>query len=357
MDKRNFGIDSLRILAMFFVVVIHIFGWGGLIKASSGAEYLTATIFKAIVYCAVNCYAMISGYVMYSEVEKPYRYFKYINIWIQVFFYSFAITFIAFVFFNESHTIGWKALLKSAFPVSTNAYWYFTAYTALFFVIPFLNRIARHLSNKQMHGLILTVFILFSCHESVFGQFGLKRGFSFVWLVIMYLFGVWIKKCNILCTIQSGWALLIFLLCGVVSGLFKVYSPYKEDLLMMYTSPTMVLMGLMLMTIFLKLKVGKSTQSIVRFLTPAVFGVYIIHMHPIIKTNLLNNAFAALSSHQWWHIPFVVIGYALCIFVVCIFIEKARLFLFDWFKINKLVEKTYLKLEKRLKRLLRKSSF
>ena len=351
MDKRNSGIDSLRILAMFFVVVIHILGLGGIIETSSGAEHLTATVLKAMVYCAVNCYAMISGYVMYSDTDKPYRYSKYINIWLQVLFYSFVITLIAFLFFNENHTITWMGLLKSAFPVSTNAYWYFTAYTGLFFVAPWLNRLTRTLNHKQMHGLILTVFILFSCYESVFGQFGLERGLSFGWLVVMYLFGVWVKKCNILCRMKSGWAVLIYVLCGVVSGAFMVYSPHKKELLMMYTSPTMVLMALMLMAIFSKLKVNHTTQSIVRFLTPAIFGVYIIHMQPVIKTKLLNDAFVGLSSLQWWCLPFAVAGCSLCIFLVCIIIEKIRLSLFKWLKINQCAEKFFIKAEKRLKRL------
>lgn len=64
-DKRNYGIDLLRIVSMFMVVFLHILGGGGVLELDSlsGASYWTAWTLKTASYCAVDIFAIISGYV------------------------------------------------------------------------------------------------------------------------------------------------------------------------------------------------------------------------------------------------------------------------------------------------------
>ncbi len=50
-------------------------------------------------------------------------------------------------------------VLKMFLPVSTNAYWYFTAYTGLFVLIPLLNLILRHSSEKFLKSLLIIFFL------------------------------------------------------------------------------------------------------------------------------------------------------------------------------------------------------
>lgn len=67
-SERNHGIELLRIFAMLLAAVLHILKKGGVITASEGnlAAYSTVWLLEAAAYCAVNCYALISGYVGYS---------------------------------------------------------------------------------------------------------------------------------------------------------------------------------------------------------------------------------------------------------------------------------------------------
>ena len=76
MKKRNDGIDLLRIVSMLGVVIIHILTVGGGIEANNAViTYLLLTI----VDCAVNCYALTTGFVYFSEEDKPLRISKYIS--------------------------------------------------------------------------------------------------------------------------------------------------------------------------------------------------------------------------------------------------------------------------------------
>lgn len=66
--KRNPGIDFLRLLAMYLVVVYHLLFHGGILDAgqNSGA----AQLLRVLTLCAVDGFALISGYVGLRE-EKP----------------------------------------------------------------------------------------------------------------------------------------------------------------------------------------------------------------------------------------------------------------------------------------------
>ena len=66
MEKRNYNIDLFRIIAAFFVTVLHVLGQGGILESTSPTEtnYWIAWFLEICAYCVVNCFALISGYVM-----------------------------------------------------------------------------------------------------------------------------------------------------------------------------------------------------------------------------------------------------------------------------------------------------
>ena len=57
---RNYGIDLLRLVAMFMVVVLHVLGHGGILNAATGINYSISMLLRICAYCAVDCYAIIS---------------------------------------------------------------------------------------------------------------------------------------------------------------------------------------------------------------------------------------------------------------------------------------------------------
>ncbi|MDO5138181.1 MAG: hypothetical protein Q4D71_06920, partial [Oscillospiraceae bacterium] len=68
-DKRNYGIDCLRILCMIMVACHHILYHGGILERAIHfpGSYQAAWALNIGVYCAVNVYGMISGYVGHAE--------------------------------------------------------------------------------------------------------------------------------------------------------------------------------------------------------------------------------------------------------------------------------------------------
>ena len=70
-QERNWGIDMFRIVSMLLVVTLHVMGQGGVLSYSKGINNNFAWLFEVGAYCAVNCYALISGYV---GVKSKFKY-------------------------------------------------------------------------------------------------------------------------------------------------------------------------------------------------------------------------------------------------------------------------------------------
>ena len=70
--SHNYGIDLLRLVLMFMVCVLHVLGQGGVLDASS-SFLIKNKIFWAmeiLSYCAVDSFAIISGYMATNKPKK-----------------------------------------------------------------------------------------------------------------------------------------------------------------------------------------------------------------------------------------------------------------------------------------------
>lgn len=342
-EEYNYGIDLLRLLSMYMVVILHVLGQGGIL-AVSGKDFSKnsiAWLIEICAYCAVDCYAIISGYVCYSDADKKYNYKKVFGFWVQVFTYSFGITFISFLI--KPDVIGLHSLIYSMFPITSKSYWYVSAYVALFFIIPWINKLLRSCSKNETFRfvfVIVSVFIIYITFANKFGDcFSLEGGYSFAWLMILYVIGAWMKKCNIPKYLKNSKLILGSIVCVLFTWFIKMftYGNPISDLFVNYTSITIVFVAFSLVAIFSKIQLDNIWKKIVLCFAPAAFGVYLIHVQSIIWNHFMLNAFAWIVDLPCWQIPIMVFLSAFCILACCLVIEKIRLILFAVLRINKLV--------------------
>lgn len=226
-SERNHGIELLRIFAMLLAAVLHILKKGGVITASEGnlAAYSTVWLLEAAAYCAVNCYALISGYVGYSDRPKPLRLARCIELWLQVVFYSVIITTVYCI--AGVGSVGVSNFADAFLPVTSKQYWYFTAYIGMFFFIPLLNALVRRLNRRALVSLCIMLIAVFSLYDT-FASFwkkdplALVGGHSPLWLGVLYIFGAAMKKLRVPESMSSKKALLIYASAAVFTALFKL---------------------------------------------------------------------------------------------------------------------------------------
>ena len=330
-DSRNYGIDLLRLYSMFLIVILHVCGHGGVLASAQGASWATAWLLEIGAYCSVNCFALISGFAAYSEEERPYAYRKFIPFWLRVFVYSFAITFAAQLI---KPPLQWSALTRAALPVVHRQYWYVCAYTGVFFLIPFLNRLVRGCSKRDCAVLLFTIFVLFSLGSCYSDPFILQKGSSFAWLAILYLAGACLKKCGLPQALPHK--IWLVLLAGVwgLTWLWKCWSPIVPNLMINYVSPAFLLLSICYVCFFSGLSIGPRLQKLVRFLSPAAFGVYLIHVHPIVYNGLIKDAFSGFASSGPLLLAGKVLAAALVIFIVCLAADRMLLYVFQWIRVD-----------------------
>lgn len=157
--ELNYGIELLRIVSMMMIVTLHVLGRGGVLEESvvGGGQYHAAYFMEIACYCAVDCYALISGYVMF---DSKFKYGKFILLMFQVYFYSLGITIVYLILKPEYVNIG--CLIKSLFPILSKQWWYLSAYAGMYLFIPFMNSIVSTMKKKEVKMLNFSIILVFS---------------------------------------------------------------------------------------------------------------------------------------------------------------------------------------------------
>ena len=358
-SERNYGIDFLRILAMFFVVLVHSLNKGGVLAAveANSSQHLLSTLLEAVSYCAVDLFALISGFVGFSESNKPTKYGAYIKMWLQVVFYGVVVTGVFRVLSPELVSI--KDFCDMLFPVTNGLYWYFSAYTALFLVMPLLNAAVRGCSKKQLRRLLFVIFVGFSCYETITFQFSMGGGYTFVWLLLMYLIGAIMKKCEIGKNIKTSTALFGIIVLVGISWMWKIYGHditfaghiLDRKILVNYTSPTVVGMAMLYIIGFSKVKFPKFIQKIIGFFAPATFAVYILNCQRFIWSYVVEGRFTQSVAGSVIVLMAEVLLFSFLFTLAAMVINRVRIWIFKVFRINASVDKVVGSVETILRKL------
>lgn len=349
--NRNYGVDLLRMVSMFLIAMLHTLAQGGAMVRLAGAEgtYYTLWFLETCAYCSVDCYGLISGYVGVNNRFRPAR---FLELWFLVFFYQVLITagFTLFAPQLVTSTNLWKTL----FPVSWKTYWYFSAYAGLFMVTPFLNKMIHAMDDRELKRMAAVLFLVFSAGTAIPKANGsdflsLGGGYSFVWLVILYLLGAVIRRCEFRRWRAWQYLLAYFGLAGF-SWIFKILmenytrevygEPRWGRIFTSFTAPTILLCAVCLFLIFEGMKIrGRMLVRLITAASPLAFSVYIIHVQPLIWDNVMKGAF---SSYRYLSPPLAmlaVIGTALLICLVCGLIDAVRQGLFRILRVREKAEK------------------
>lgn len=344
--QRNYGIDLLRIVAIAMVVMLHVLGKENTLHTTQklSANFNAAWLLEIASYCAVNCYALISGYV---GVNSKHKASNIVMLWLQAAFYSVGATLIFRLFVPGS--VDNQMLVKSFFPVVTEQYWYFTSYFLLFLFLPFVNFAINKLSRKQLKAVLIGIFVfLFAITTPLFnGTVIFDDGYNMLWLAVMYIFGAYFSKYNVFEKSSKIKLLLIYFVCILVTWVTKLVMVNYNDVLpqfvrnknflVSYVSPTIVIAGICLLGIFVNLNIGQKLGKVIVYVASLSFGVYLVHEQPLISRQFIRGNFVAFSDYPTLGMIFALIGTVILVFVICAAIDAVRQFLFKIFKIKNLV--------------------
>lgn len=344
--ERNIGIDLLRIVSMCMIIMIHMNGYG---KASENIDafslrYFSAQMLSFLITCSVNCYALISGFVNCAKTEEKNRFHNFLRLWCRVLFYSVVIMFIFKGLYPSEITI--RQMLEAFFPAMSMQYWYFTFYIPVWVLSPYLNALLWEKDIISMRKLIASLFILFTFIPWIFQTdwFGLNGGFSPFWLIILYLFGMWIRK-ELDCKeswfrhckkryLLLGVCVLIMIQMAIRFGLDRIGAMVDTENILMhdfssYTSPFVVAEAVMLTFLFARLKFSTDkTRTMIDKMSAASFGVYLIHDNQFIRDYIMMDKLTGIGQLNSIFYLVAMVGGGIGIYVCCSMVELLRGWIF-----------------------------
>lgn len=334
-NRRNYGIDFVRIISMLFICLIHMnFFTQAHKELIPGKEhfYYWGVITQSIGYAGVNLYALITGYIC---IKKSWNISRYLALYLQVIFYTLILTLIGML-------LSYCGILELHIPMSEilqiilslgagSPYWYFAAYSALFLIFPFLNKFLLSLSRKEYSHLLIIILCILLPISLLPGRSSIfESGCDSIWLTILYMLGAYLQLYppNFHKSILVGTAIV----CTSISAI--LYAGGHADVFF-HCSPLMVLYSASLFLLSVRLSFNNTLiKKILTYCAPTTFGVYLIHVHPLCF-HTLNEHINQLNNYLDYPCWITAVG-SLSIFIICTLIDHLRIKLFASIKIPEL---------------------
>lgn len=334
-NERNYGIDLLRMVLMYMVCMLHVLGQGGVLNTSSakisGGGYKVFWLLEILCYCAVDGFALISGYM---ATDKPRRYERIVEMWFQAFFYSFIVTLVFTVFGINK---GWNIIdvVKCALPVGSAKFWYFTAYFVLFFAMPVLNKFIFTIDINTAKKALIILVILFSVIGTVRNDpFVTQKGYSAFWLIVLYCIGALAKKVKLFEKRKTIILISLWMACGLITWSEQIF--VGKERLTSYVSPTVLLSGMIMVVLFSRIRLK---GTIISNLSPLVFGVYLFQLNQVVYQAIIKERFAFIASQNIIVGVLEVFAFAMAIFIAGLIVETVRNRLAKWMRIPEFSKK------------------
>lgn len=370
MTQRNYGVDLLRCVAMFMVLLLHLLLYSGTLTAhpAFSAGYETAWTVEIFAFGAVDIYALISGYV---GVGRKVRYAGLSNLWLTVCFYTVLATAVFAVLeptgYNLTPDSVFHPFVKAFFPVISNQYWYFCSYFLLFLFLPLLNAGLDALSDLQLRFTAVTLFLV-CCVANTFSYIDVLRmfsGYSPMWLMVLYVLGASVKRNEPLKNKPKWIPALGYLFFSGLTVLSKYLlgkitmqtrgQIYRDDYLVRYISPTVVCAAICLLLLFSRMNLPKWLQKVTGFLAPSAFCVYLIQENPLVREFCMKKYFLFLPKLSAPRLVPALLGCAAGIYLACTAFDLLRRALFRLLKVKPRLNRAEEKLQTILRRRLNKN--
>ena len=187
--ERNTNIEILRFVLMCLICIWHLIVHGmqeGDVHAELTGYHPTILIFlRTLAAPAVYCFMFISGwYGIKFKLERL------IELSILAFLCFWLTQSLTFYFFPGSYNP--SVLRMFFFPISTEKWWFLTAYVMVYMIAPFIN-VGMDSVSKSSFTKILAIMTIVEVASII--KLDTDTGYGFYGLLYMYIVGRYLKKC------------------------------------------------------------------------------------------------------------------------------------------------------------------
>ncbi|WP_022765761.1 acyltransferase [Butyrivibrio sp. XPD2006] len=346
--KREPNFELLRVIAMLMIITLHYNTHSDALLhlgVPASAVNIFANIMEAFVITGVNVYVLLSGFFLSKGKVKMSR---IITLICQVYFYTLIIS-IVMAAVGASSGVKYDSLYKAVeyiFPISSEHYWFVTAYIIMYVLAPVMNAAVERLTRKQMKTVIFMLLTCFCFVKSVVPVlFPTDHfGYDYGWFICLYLIAAYVRKYNVVLFYNARNSALVFLIsCAVIAtmsislyyinfnwGGFAHFQEVPFNLNFFFTLTGSL--GLFSFFRFFRMRENRAAD-VVRFLGPLTFGVYLLHMHVEIRDRWVEWMEHLIGEVPMYSVPLFAwhaIRSIVIVFLAGIFVDWIRKMIFDY---------------------------
>ncbi len=180
-------------------------------------------------------------------------------------------------------------MLKALTPISSEKYWFATAYVLLYLSIPLLNKIIAVIHSKDEFKRILFVMLtLTSVLPTVLYWTDpalIQGGYSYIWFIVLYFVAAYIRIYDV--KIRGRVCTLVYLGLAITVPFTRIGAEYIQskigattfvDNVMDYKMPVTLIMSVAFFLLFKNRNIKNAVgRKVISALAPMSFGVYLLH--------------------------------------------------------------------------------
>lgn len=314
--KRLSSIESLRIVSILMIIMMHIMG--NAYHTDNMINYNLLFIINTIGNTGVTMFILISGYFGIHPTIS-----KFLKMMAVIWFYSILSYFIGVFYLGDSITL--QGIEKAIFPILSRKYWFMTCYMVLFCFAPFLNRIITSLSRRDYTKLLILMFILFVISPTIL-KFEIMQdgGKGVINFLLAYLIGQYIKVYGFPDIIVKRSTFILTTSLAIIFLINYLLSWAKGGAMLPLARDNSFFIIIAAVTIFYKFLNYKFESSIINYMAGFVFPIYMLQD---ICLRIFSPYFRS-NSEQDIFIIYLLAGTAIII-IITLAIEFVRRLLFD----------------------------
>lgn len=349
--QRSSNFELLRIVAMLFIISFHYVYKSGYVFDSLTIHSVIIKSFYFLGELGVNLFILITGYF---QVKGKFSIEKLIKLILEVSFYYIFTFFIhnyIYIYIDgASFTYSIKKIFLLFFSFIFNSYWFITAYILLYILSPFLNKFVSKISQNDFKKLLLVLLSLYCAIPTVLGLLNnstetLFYYSRFIWLIIIYLLGAYIrlyslkffsKKKNTILIAACSFTVMVIgiIIIYVFRDFFAKIGTTEVAYFWTPNSIPMLLLSVAIFELFkdIKLKYNK----IINTLASTTLGIYLLH-DSVLNKYIWKNIFRTLKCLNSKYYLLYILASSIIIFLVGAIIDLIRQ-LFERITIGKFFE-------------------
>jgi surface polysaccharide O-acyltransferase-like enzyme len=333
-------LDSLRALAVFGVILIHISSPAINMNWSKNLEFWwIANLFNSAVRFAVPLFLMLSGATLLTKDYNVSDFYKRRVSRVLIPFLFWMLVYLAYYWYSlpakqQPHEfqaiLQWATDLFLRMGVSKH-FWYIYMIVFIYLFVPFIGKLLRKMSQSSISNLLLLwVVLAFVFKSSPLNMYGWSGDYGSKFLgYFLYsgylILGYYLMRLKTNLPNIRIFAALIFVMCSTITSVFTFYFStkwHKLDLsLYSYLTVNTIIQTI---SIFLLIKDSTIKNKIISWITKTIsdysYGIYLVHI--IVISLFFDRGIYWNFAYPLISIPVLTLAVLVCSFAIIFVVRK-----------------------------------